>query len=164
MNRNTKLAAGAVLVGGYLYLQDAAASAGASSTESGTATATGPFGFVEVSEDGEIGLVDGVVYDDPESGPANDEPGDDPNATFDEANEALVDAGEDPVDPTSYAPDTEVDGTAPEGGVIADPGDSQVYGRAPEQENDDLNDVGEMDDETAASFDRLANYDDPSNL
>lgn len=70
------------------------------------------------------------------------------------------------VDPTSYAPDTEESGTAPSdtSAPLSDPGDSQVYGDAPEHADDDLNRVGNMDDETASAFDRLANYDDPENL
>lgn len=114
--------------------------------------------------DGEVGRSSNdVVYDDPEVGPENDEPEDDTNVTFQEAN--TVDSVN--VDPTSYAPDTTADGQAPSTGVIADPGDSQNFGRAPEQENDDLTERAadsEMDDRTKAAFDRLANYDSVDSL
>lgn len=98
---------------------------------------------------------DGVTYDDPT---------DSESATAADAN-----SDDDPtndVEPTNYAPDVEEPGTGPSASdmLLSDPGDSQVYGDAPEDEDDDLNRVGNMDDETAAAFDRLANADDPAEL
>jgi len=114
-----------------------------------------------VSEGGEVGIdsLTGVVYDDPEEGEFNDEPEDDPNTSFETVNTNETTA--DDTDPTSYAPDTETS-LAPEGGVIADAGDSQNFGTAGEQENDDLTERSadsELDDSQKAAFDRYANYD-----
>lgn len=176
MNDDTKLVAGgAVLAGLYLLTRDAAASDGGASSgnNSGalwpdwvpwTAEGDGPGDTPNTADEGEVGTIDGVVYDDPESGAPNDEPGDDRNATFEDVNEVATATGNDPVDPTTYAPDVQDGSTAPSGGVVADPGDSQEWGTAPEQENDDLNDVGNMDGDTASAFDRLANYDSVSSL
>jgi hypothetical protein len=47
---------------------------------------------------------------------------------------------------------------------LPQPGDSQEFGDAPEAEEDDINDRGNMSDRVASIFDRLANYDDPENL
>lgn len=104
----------------------------------------------------------GVVYDDPEDGGQHDdEAGDDANTSFETVADATGQDSEDLAE--NYAPDTE-SADAPSSGVIADPGDSQVFGTAPEDENDDINDVGNMDDETASQFDRLANIDSVENL
>ncbi|MFT4921055.1 MAG: hypothetical protein ACI8XM_000248 [Haloarculaceae archaeon] len=123
-------------------------------------------------EDAEWGVSgNSVLYDDPEttdqSGDptgANDEATDDPNTSFETIEEETGGAVDSEETAENYAPDTENDGEAPSSGVISDPGDSQVYGDASEQENDDLNTTGNMDDETASGFDRLANYDDPEAL
>jgi len=108
----------------------------------------------------------GVVYDDPEDGgPNDDEPADDTNATFNDVNEVAEETDVyDSVDPSSYAPDVQDGSDAPSsgGGVIADQGDSQNWGSAPEQENDDLTERAadsEMDGDTKSAFDRLANRD-----
>lgn len=115
----------------------------------------------EVSENGELVIdpVRGVFYDDPEEGPMDDEEGDDQNVSFADVNEA---AGETVVDPTTYAPDVQDGSTAPDSGVISDAGDSQNWGSAGEDENDDLTErsaTSNMDDDTKSAFDRLANYD-----
>lgn len=117
----------------------------------------------EVSENGELVVdpVTGVFYDDPETGELNDEPEDDWNISFDEANEVLAEAGE-YIDPTTYAPDTQDGSTAPDSGVLADAGDSQEWGDAGEQENDDLTErtaESNLSDDQKSMFDRLANYD-----
>jgi hypothetical protein len=118
-----------------------------------------------VSEAGEV-VVDnetGTVFDDAESGTQNDEPGDDVNTSFETINnnETSVDDS----DPTSYAPDDggSTTGDAPEGGVIADPGESQEWGREGEQENDDLSERAadsELSGSEKDAFDRYANRDE----
>jgi hypothetical protein len=122
--------------------------------------------FDPISFAGEVGISDnGVVYDDPEQGPMNDEPGDDQNVTFEEVNSNNTTA--DDTDPTTYAPDVQDGSTAPDGGHLADAGDSQNWGSAGEQENDDLTERAadsNMTDDVKSAFDRLANADDPSNL
>jgi len=122
----------------------------------------------EVGTDPSVG--GGVVYDDPEDGgPNDDEAADDSNATFNDVNE-VADQTDiiGTVDPSTYAPDVQDGSTAPSsGGVIADQGDSNNWGLAPEQENDDLTERAadsNLSDDTKSAFDRLANYDDPDNL
>ncbi|WP_255198007.1 hypothetical protein [Halorarius litoreus] len=160
MERKT-FAAGAAL--GGLYLLTRGGSAASTGGQSGNDDDGGnPFGFDAITEDGEIGLVDGIVYDDPETGSTDDEPGDDRNASFEEANDALETVGNEPVDPTQYAPDVQDGSTAPEDGVIADAGDSQNWGDAPEQENDDLTERAadsELSGDLKSAFDRYANQD-----
>lgn len=119
--------------------------------------------FVAVSEGGEVGVdaATGVVYDDPEVGPENDERGDDTNVSFETVN--TNNTRVDDVDPTSYAPDTIEGVDAPSTGVLADAGDSQTFGSAGEQANDDLSERAadsEMSDSMKAVFDRFANRDD----
>lgn len=106
----------------------------------------------------------GVLYDDPESGDHNDETEDDANTSFEEIEEETGGAVDAEETAETYAPDTEGDTGAPSSGVVSDPGDSQVFGDAPEQENDDINDTGNLSDEDAAMWDRLANYDDADQL
>lgn len=119
--------------------------------------------WVPTTSDGEVGVdvETGVTYDDPESGQHNDEPEDDQNATFEEVN--TNDSPVDDTDPETYAPDVQDGSTAPSSGVIADPGTSQNWGSAPEQENDDLTKrsaESKMSDDMKSAFDRLANRDD----
>jgi hypothetical protein len=161
------LVAGAAVVGGALWLlrsgsglADGLDVPGASDLPSEITS------FVPTSFGGEVGVSDnGVVYDDPERGSQNDEPGDDSNVSFDAVNNN--DTTADDTDPTTYAPDTENGSTAPGSGVLADAGGSQNFGSAGEQENDDLTERAansDMDDDTKSAFDRLANYDDPEQL
>lgn len=116
-----------------------------------------------ISESGEL-VVDpasGVLYSDPETGEMDDEVGDDPNPTFEQVNEALASAGAS-IDPTQYAPDVEGGSTAPSGGNVADAGDSQQWGSAGEQENDDLTEraaTSNMSPDQKSMWDRFANRD-----
>jgi len=130
----------------------------------------GPVGDAkEVSQSGELVVGENnVIYDDPESGELNDESGDDANKTFDSLAE-VVGASEEQAESyaRNYGPDIERFGTAPSGGALSDPGESQKYGVAPEQQNDDLNERtanSNLTEEQKAGFDRLSNYDDPDNL
>lgn len=124
------------------------------------------------ADEGEVGRsANGVAYDDPETGEHNDEPEDDRNATFEDANEVAEETGAGIVLPGSYAPDDggSTTGDAPGGGVLADAGDSQVWGSEPEQANDDLNDAGNFDEDAQSrrwgdAFDRLANADTTAGL
>jgi len=124
----------------------------------------------EVGTDPTVG--GGVVYDDPEDGgPNDDEASDDSNATFNDVNEMAEETDQTGLSmfPSTYAPDVQDGSEAPSdgGGVIADQGDSQNWGSAPEQENDDLTERAadsEMSGDTKSAFDRLANIDDPDNL
>jgi hypothetical protein len=155
------------LGGGYLLLtgdsaEQAAEEAPAPVPEAATEAAGS---LREALEGTELTVRDGVLYDDAETGEENDEPGDDANVSFVSVGEALnVDAEE---LAETYAPDVEGDATAPSGGVLADPGDSQEWGDAPEQENDDLTEraaESNLSDDEKSMFDRLANYDDASRL
>lgn len=142
------LVAGAVAVGGYVLVTGRSAADVVPSMDD--------LPSAEDAVDRAATVVEnGVTY----SNPATSE-----TATFEDAN-----TDSDPtnnVDPTNYAPDVEEPGTGPSAsdGNLADPGDSQVYGSAPEDEDDDLNTVGNMDDETASAFDRLANADSVEDL
>jgi hypothetical protein len=148
-------------------------SAGAS--DDSVATAIGswdPFGSND--ELGEIS-VDGagsVIYDDPEGSRVDDDTTeDDANESFEDAADALGEERGTNVESTTlaenYGPDTTEDGQAPTSGVAADPGTSQSWGRAPEDENDDLNErtaSSNLSGEEKAMFDRLSNIDDQSKL
>lgn len=122
----------------------------------------------EVSQNGEL-VVDpltGVFYDDPEQGSMNDEAGDDRNVSFAAANDVLSDVGA-TIDPRTYLPDVEGDAVAPSTGVLADAGESQNFGEAPEAEDDDLSERAansNLSDDEKAMYDRLANIDDVDRL
>lgn len=122
----------------------------------------------EVSQNGELVIdpVSGVFYDDPEQGSLDDEAGDDRNVSFAAANDLLEDVGT-YIDPTTYAPDVQDDAVAPDSGVLADAGESQNFGDAPEAENDDLTEraaESNLSDDRKAMYDRLANVDDVERL
>lgn len=173
---NKRLAVGGVALAGlYLLVSGSSASGGGASSGNGsgglwpdwepwTEEGDGPGDTANTADEGETGTIDDVVYDDPESGAPNDERGDDANATFEDVNEVAEQTGNDPVDPATYAPDYEAgqDGSAPSTGVVSDPGDSQEWGDAPEQENDDVSERtadSELSDSNKSAFDRLANRD-----
>jgi len=155
------------LGGGYLLLKgDSAEQAAEEAPAPVPDAATEAAGSLrEALEGTELTVRDGVLYDDAETGEENDEPGDDANVSFVSVGEALnVDAEE---LAETYAPDTQDGSTAPSGGVLADPGDSQEWGDAPEQENDDLTErsaESNLSDDEKSMFDRLANFDDASQL
>jgi hypothetical protein len=163
----TKALIGAVAVGGvYLAFRGSESSSDGAPSSNQQDAGTESAETTPVSEGGEV-IVDneaGTVFDDAESGSQNDEAGDDANTSFETINnnETSVDDS----DPTSYAPDDggSTTGDAPEGGVIADPGDSQEWGREGEQETDDLSEQAadsELSGSDKDAFDRYANRDDP---
>ncbi|WP_178915180.1 hypothetical protein [Natronomonas gomsonensis] len=169
MNAKQKkmVAAGGVgvisLGGGYLLLKgDSAEQAAEEAPAPVPEQATEAAGSLrEALEGTRLTARDGVLYDDTESV----EPDSDENVSFVGVGEALDIDGEELAE--NYAPDTEGDTEAPSGGVLADPGDSQEWGDAPEAEDDDLSEraaESNLSDRMKASFDRLANYDDPSQL
>lgn len=156
------LALGAVAVGGLLLANRDESDDG--STEQATEPVEEPApepepadAFEPVTNDGEVGVSDGVVHDDPETGTHNDEAGDDTNASF----ESIGLSGD---HAENYAPDTQDGSTAPSGGVISDTGDSMTWGDATEDENDDVSQRtadSEMSDSLKSAFDRYANRDSP---
>lgn len=155
------------LGGGYLLLKgDSAEQAAEEAPAPVPEAATEAAGSLrEALEGTELTARDGVLYDDAETGEENDEPGDDANVSFVSVGEALNLDAEELAE--NYAPDTQDGSTAPSGGVLADPGDSQEWGDAGEQENDDLTErsaESEMSDDLKSTFDRLANFDDASRL
>ena len=173
MNKKQKkmvaVAGGAVVIGGGGYLllsgdsaEQAAEEAPAPVPEQATEAAGS---LREALEGTELTVRDGVLYDDAETGEQNDEPGDDANVSFVSVGEALNLDAEELAE--NYAPDTQDGIEAPSDGVLADPGDSQNWGEAPEQENDDLTErsaESEMSGRLKSAFDRLANYDDASRV
>lgn len=168
-DNTTLLIAGGVVAGGLWWAsRDGSAGAGQEQSAPPDGQQQGQGGdpndsrdsWQAATSDGEVGVdtQTGVVYDDPESGPANDEAADDVNVSFDQL---------EGVDGTSYAPDTIQGVDAPSGGKLADPGTSQQWGDATEQDNDDLSErsaTSNMSDSLKAMFDRMANLDDPAEL
>lgn len=163
---NNKLAAGGFALGGLYLLTRGTDPASGEAAQSGNQRDPWDLSnWVPVSEDGEVGLLNGIVFDDPETGVHNDEPEDDANTSFETINNN--DTTADDTDPTTYAPDVQDGSRAPSGGVISDPGDSQNWGSAPEEENDDLSQRAadsNLSGDQKSAFDRLANYDDPLRL
>lgn len=154
----TLAVAGTVVLGGVVLARDGGATATSDQQHSqqpqqqsqgGTPSET----WEPSSPGSEVGQsANGVTYDDPESGEHDDEQGDDANTSF-----SAIDG----LTGVNYAPDTE-DGEAPTGGVTADPGTSEEFGNAGEQQNDDLSGraaESEMEPSTKEMFDRFANRD-----